>query len=305
METFRRERKILKKISSAQKNEERVAYLMLLPNLIGLFLFLVLPIIGAFYISLHDWNGMTAMKFCGIKNYFKLFQDYKFYDTLKTTLCYSLIYVTSVFCISLFLAMLLSKLKNKYQSFFRTAFFMPYAISTVIAALIWSFMYDPMRGYINQIIKGLGGKSQEFLANPDQALASVVVVAIWLVIGYNTIIFLSAIKDIPGSYIEAAKIDGASGIRIFFKILLPLLKETIVFVLITTTIGSFQAFDLIKIMTNGGPALSTNTTVYYIYRQAFEVNKMGYASAISFILFIIIMILTFLQLVVFRNKDGE
>lgn len=292
-------------LSTAQKKEERVAYLMLLPNIIGLTLFLIIPILGAFYISLQEWNGMTPMKFIGLKNYERLLQDEKFFHTLKVTLQYSLTYVAGVFLVSLGLAMLLHKLKDRYQSLFRTAFFMPYAISTVIAALIWSFMYDPMRGYINQIIKKLGGQSQQFLAGTNQALGSVVTVAIWLVIGYNTIIFLSGIKDIPDTYVEAARIDGAGGGRIFFSIIMPLLKETTVFVLITTTVGSFQAFELIKVMTNGGPALATNTTVYYIYRQAFEVNKMGYASAISFILFLFIMILTFLQLVIFRDKDAD
>lgn len=292
-------------LSKARKREERAAYLMLLPNIIGLFVFLILPIIGAFYISLHDWNGMTPMKFIGIDNYLKLFRDQKFFRTLGVTLKYSLIYVIGVFCISLGLAVLLTKLKDKFQSFFRTAFFLPYAVSTVIAALLWSFMYDPMRGYINQIVQLLGGEKQGFLADTNQALVCVVVVAIWLVVGYNAIIFLAGIKDIPSSYIEAARIDGAGGVCIFFRIIMPLLRETIVFVLITTTIGSFQAFDLIKVMTNGGPALSTNTTVYYIFRQAFEVNKMGYASAVSFIMFIIIMILTGIQFVALRDKEGQ
>lgn len=292
-------------LSKARKREERAAYLMLLPNIIGLFVFLILPIIGAFYISLHDWNGMTPMKFIGIDNYLKLFRDQKFFRTLGVTLKYSLIYVIGVFCISLGLAVLLTKLKDKFQSFFRTAFFLPYAVSTVIAALLWSFMYDPMRGYINQIVQLLGGEKHGFLADTNQALVCVVVVAIWLVVGYNAIIFLAGIKDIPSSYIEAARIDGAGGVCIFFRIIMPLLRETIVFVLITTTIGSFQAFDLIKVMTNGGPALSTNTTVYYIFRQAFEVNKMGYASAVSFIMFIIIMILTGIQFVALRDKEGQ
>lgn len=292
-------------LSRARKREERAAYLMLLPNIIGLLVFLILPIIGAFYISLHDWNGMTPMKFIGIDNYLKLFRDQKFFRTLGVTLKYSLIYVIGVFCISLSLAVLLTKLKDKFQSFFRTAFFLPYAVSTVIAALLWSFMYDPMRGYINQIIQGLGGEKQGFLGDTNQALVCVVIVAIWLVVGYNAIIFLAGIKDIPESYIEAARIDGAGGVCIFFRIIMPLLRETIVFVLITTTIGSFQAFDLIKVMTDGGPALSTNTTVYYIYRQAFEVNKMGYASAVSFIMFIIIMILTGIQFVALRDRDKD
>ena len=292
-------------LSKARKREERAAYLMLLPNIIGLFVFLILPIIGAFYISLHDWNGMTPMKFIGIDNYLKLFRDQKFFRTLGVTLKYSLIYVIGVFCISLGLAVLLTKLKDKLRSARLSAFFLPYAVSTVIAALLWSFMYDPMRGYINQIVQLLGGEKQGFLADTNQALVCVVVVAIWLVVGYNAIIFLAGIKDIPSSYIEAARIDGAGGVCIFFRIIMPLLRETIVFVLITTTIGSFQAFDLIKVMTNGGPALSTNTTVYYIFRQAFEVNKMGYASAVSFIMFIIIMILTGIQFVALRDKEGQ
>ena len=284
------------KNSSSRRTEVITAYLMMMPDILGLLVFVFIPILYAFYVSLHDWNGISPMVFSGSKNYLKLLKDDSFWKSIKVTVKYTLIYVPTIFCLALLLASLLHSLKDKVQSFFRTAYFMPYAISSVIAGLMWSFNYDPMKGYFNQILKTVGLSAQKFLASTTQSLASVASVGIWMVLGYNTILFLSAIKDIPVSYYEAADIDGAGSMRKFFTITLPLLKNTSLFILVVTTIGSFQAFDIIKVMTNGGPAGSTTTTVLYIYQQAFEVSQMGYSSAVAFILFLFIMLLTLLQM---------
>lgn len=278
------------------REEMITAYLMIAPDVLGLLVFIFIPIVYAFYISLHDWNGITEMTFAGIKNYSNLMKDNSFWQSLWVTIKYALLYVPAVFCVSLLLASLLHGLKGKRQAFFRTAFFMPYAISTVIAGLIWVFVYDPMKGYLNQFLRLFGVSSQAFLGSTTQALPSIAVVGVWLVLGYNMILFLSAIKDIPSSYYEAADIDGANSVHKFFYITLPLLKNTSMFILVMTTINSFQAFDQIKVMTNGGPANATMTTVLYIFRQAFEVNKMGYSSAIAFVLFVMIMLMTLLQM---------
>lgn len=285
-----------KNIKSSTKNEIVTAYLMMAPDIIGLLVFVFIPILYAFYVSLHDWNGISEMVFAGFKNYAKLMKDDSFWKSIRITVKYTLMYVPSIFCLALLLATLLNSLKGKMQSFFRTAYFMPYAISSVIAGLMWSFNFDPMKGYFNQILKAMGFPAQKFLASTTQALGSVAVVGVWMVLGYNTILFLSAIKDIPVSYYEAADIDGANGLHKFFKITLPLLKNSSLFILVVTTIGSFQAFDVIKVMTNGGPASATNTTVLYVYQQAFEVSQMGYSSAVAFILFLFIMLLTVAQM---------
>ncbi|MCG8401896.1 MAG: sugar ABC transporter permease [Firmicutes bacterium] len=283
--------------------ETLTAYAMILPDALGLLIFVFAPIIYAFYVSLHKWNGLKEMKFIGVSNYIKMFSDEHFWLSIWITIKYALIYVPSIFCFALLFALLVHSIKGKMQQFYRIIYFIPYAISTVVAALIWTFMYDPMRGYLNAALKFAGIESQNFLASTTQALPSVAVVGIWLVLGYNMVLFLAALKDIPQSYFEAADIDGANSLQKFFSITLPLLKETSLFVVIVTTIGSFQAFDQIKVMTNGGPALATNVTVFYIFRQAFEISKLGYSSAIAFILFIIIMVLTLIQLKAFSKAE--
>lgn len=295
-----KKRKGVRKINK----EALTAYGMLLPDVLGLLVFVFIPIIYAFYISLHNWNGLSEMVFTGFDNYTRMIKDQRFISSIWITVKYALMYVPGVFVLALLLATLLNALHGKLQSFFRTAVFLPYAISTVIAGIIWSFMYNPMNGFLNQIITWAGGEKQRFLASTEQALPSVAVVGIWLVLGYNTILFLAAIKDIPKDYYEAAEIDGASAVQRFFKITVPLIKETSVFVLVMCAIGAFQAFDLINVMTGGGPASATTTSVLYIYEKAFTTFELGYSSALAFVLFIIIMVLTLVQMKIMRSGEG-
>ncbi len=294
-----KKRKGVRKINK----EALTAYGMLLPDVLGLLVFVFIPIIYAFYISLHNWNGLSEMVFTGFDNYTRMIKDQRFIDSIWTTIKYALMYVPGVFILALLLAALLNAMHGKLQSFFRTAVFLPYAISTVIAGIVWSFMYNPMNGFLNQIIVWAGGEKQRFLASTEQALPSVAVVGIWLVLGYNTILFLAAIKDIPKDYYEAAEIDGATAIQKFFRITVPLIKETSVFVLVMCAIGAFQAFDLINVMTAGGPASASTTSVLYIYEKAFTTFELGYSSALAFVLFIIIMILTLVQMKIIRSGE--
>jgi ABC-type sugar transport system permease subunit len=275
------------------------AYLMLLPDVAGLLLFLFIPIVSAFVVSLHSWNGLKPMVYIGAANYGQLLGDRVFWQSLFTTLRYAVLYVPAVFVISFSLAVLVNGIKGRKQEAFRTLLFIPFAISTVVAALAWSFIYDPMRGYLNSFLGLFRIPAQPFLGSMDQALPSVAIVGIWLVIGYYMVIFLAAIKDIPPAYFEAAEIDGANFWQKLVFITFPSVRDTSLFVAIVTTIGSFQVFDQIQVMTRGGPAAATNVTVYYIFREAFEISQLGYASATAFILFIIIMALTLVQLRVF------
>ncbi len=296
---------VLRKKKGAKRltKEAMTAYCMLLPDVLGLLVFVFIPIIYAFYISLHSWTGLSDMQFIGFDNYIKMTKDRMFIKSIWVTAKYALMYVPGVFVMALLMANLLNALHGKVQSFFRTAYFLPYAISTVIAGIVWSFMYNPMNGFLNQIIVLAGGEKMKFLASPSQALPSAVVVGIWLVLGYNTILFLAAIKDIPKSYYEAAELDGAGPVQKFFRITVPLIKDTSVFVLVMCAIASFQAFDQIKVMTGGGPANATTTSVLYIYREAFETFEMGYSSALAFVLFLIIMVLTLAQMKLLKSRD--
>lgn len=174
-----------------------------------------------------------------------------------------------------------------------------------IPAVIWMFMFDEKGGLINATLKIFGIKPQTFIGDPKLALFCIAVIASWMIIGYYAIIFLAALNDIPKSYYEAAKLDGANAFQIFKSITLPLLQEVNTFVLIVTTIASFQVFDQVKILTNGGPANATNVSVFYIYRQSFEYMKLGYSSALAFVLFIIIFALSLFQLKIMKGNSHE
>ncbi|MFT4412416.1 carbohydrate ABC transporter permease [Fredinandcohnia humi] len=282
--------------------ESLTAYGFLLPNLIGLTVFVFVPMVYAFYVSLHEWNLLSPKVFIGFDNYVELASDIEWWKSVGKTFIFTFIYVPLLFGLSLFFAAIVNSLGRKSENLTRTLFLLPFAITSVISAAIWMFLYDPRNGVFNQILKLLGFEKQEFLGSTDQALVSIIVVIIWINLGYNMMIFLSSIKEIPNDYYEAARIDGAMGIKAFRHITFPLLKETSIFILVVTTIGSFQVFDQIMVMTKGGPASSTEVGVLYIYTQAFDMFKMGYASALSVILFLIIFILSLTQLKLYTKK---
>ena len=249
-----------KKVNALYKKEEKTAWLMLLPNTLGLVIFVFVPIIFAFYISFHSWNGLTEMKFSGVRNYLKLFRDASFLKSLSVTLKYALMYVPSIFFLSILFATMVNAITNKMQQIVRTVIFFPYCISAVISGLLWGFLFDPLNGYINQILRLAGLPGQSFLGDPKQALACISVTSVWINVGYNMMIMLAAIKDIPKDYYEAADIDGANAFEKFVNITIPQLKNAMSFILVLSTINSFQVFDQMKILTSGGPNSSTTTT---------------------------------------------
>lgn len=301
---MKRGKEIMKqKYANKKRKETLTAYLMLSPNIVGIGIFVFIPMLYAVYVSFHSWNGMSDMTFTGVDNYRRLITDTDFLNSVKTTLIYAVTYIPLVYCISLGLALITNSLRGKLETFCRMAYFMPYSISTVVAALIWSFMYDPKRGYFNGILNALGIKSQNFLADTDQALFAVMAVSVWLIVGYNMVIFIAAIKDVPQSLYEAADMDGANAVVKFFCITLPTIKNTTVFILVVTTIGSFQVFDQISIMTGGGPAHSTEVAVFRIYDEAFRMYDFGYSSTMAVALFVVIMILTFIQFKFTGSKE--
>jgi len=295
-----------KKFNFYSKNtrENIFAYCMLAPDVIGLAVFFFLPVIIALYTSFHSWNVLEPMQFIGLDNYKAMLSDTQWWGSVRTTLLYSVMFVPMVFCFSLLMAIFVNSIPGKAQQLFRTLFFIPYAISTVVASLIWRFILDPQRGFLNEIFGLFGISPQGFLGSTKQALFCIALVSAWMLIGYYCIIFLSALKDIPISYYEAAKLDGANAFHIFTNITFPLLKEVSTFVLVVTTIASFQVFDLIKILTNGGPSEATNVSVYYIYQNAFEFMKVGYSSALAFVLFLIIFVMSLFQLKLTKGETN-
>lgn len=278
------------------RKEAFTAYGFLLPNLLGLTVFVFVPMVYAFYVSLHEWNALSPKVFIGFDNYVQLTSDHEWWNSVYRTFIFTLIYVPALYILALFFAVIVNSLTPRVQSLTRTMFLLPFAITSVISAVIWMFLYNPRDGFINQFLNLFGIPNQQFLGSTSQALFSIIVVIIWINLGYNMVIFMASLKEIPKDYYEAAQIDGATSWKAFRYITFPLLKETSIFILVVTTIGSFTVFDQIMVMTKGGPASSTEVSVLYIYKQAFEFLNMGYASALAVALFLIIFVLSLAQM---------
>ncbi|GFP42178.1 multiple sugar transport system permease protein [Candidatus Hakubella thermalkaliphila] len=293
-----------KKLSRDRLEEIVVGYLFLLPDVLGLLVFVVGPMLFAFYVSLNKWDGFTTAEFIGVKNYAVLLRDQRFVDSLLRTVKYTLGFVPTAYVLSLTLALLLNR-KAWGSTFFRTSYFMPVAISLVVASIVWRFMFAPSYGFLNFVLQTFGLPKSQWLGSVQTAMFSILIVTIWKPAGYFMIILLAGIQDIPREYFEAAIIDSAGPWALFRYIIMPLLKPTSFFVIAILTINSLQAFDQIYVLTRGGPAYSTYTLLMYIYEQAFRFWRFGHAAAMSFVLFGIILILTLIQLHYFRAGEAD
>ena len=286
-----------------RRGEERlVGYAFLVPDVLGLAIFVGLPIAGAFYISFHSWSGIGERSFNGLDNYRSLLDDPFFVDSLKITAIYTFTFVPLLFVSALGLALLVNQ-RLQLAGAFRSAYFLPFMISLVVASVVWAFVLQERGGILNELIGLVGIDPQPWLGSTRLALVSIVIVTLWQGVGYSMIIFLAGLQDIPRDYYEAATIDGANAWQRFRRVTLPLLKPTSVFVLIISFISAFQLFDPIFVLTGGGPAGATTTAVFYIYETAFEFLQLGYASALSVVLFAIILVFTLVQLRIFRHES--
>lgn len=269
--------------------------MFLLPNIIGFMLFTFIPVIAALFYSFTSWNGFTSPSFIGLGNFIELFQDTTFSISFWNTIYYTGVSVPVTLALSLLVAVLLNN-KIKGIKFFRTAFFLPYISASVAIAVVWQLLYHPAMGPINNFLQGLGiTEPPRWLSSSSWAMTAVIIVSTWRFVGYYMVIFLAGLQGIPDYLYEAAEIDGATNWQQFWKITLPMLSPTIFFVLIIAIIKSFKVFDLIYILTEGGPGRATNVLAYTVYQEAFVKYKFGYASAMSYVLFIMIMIVTLIQ----------
>jgi multiple sugar transport system permease protein len=288
---------------AARHIESITGYLFLLPDLLGLLIFLIIPIAYAFFISLHDWDGLSPMRWNGFDNYLNLFSDTQFWASLKITAIYTLIYVPVVYAISLGLALLVNQ-RLPFMRFFRTIFFVPVVLSLVVSSLMWKYIFDERAGLLNFLIGLIGIQPQAWLGSVELALPSIIIVSVWIQMGYFMVIFIAGLQDIPREYYEAARIDGANRWQMFFRITLPLLKPTSLFVIVISLIASFQVFDQIWVMTRGGPARATEATAVYIYQQAFQYLHLGYGSAVAFVLFVVILSCSLIQFRLLRTTQS-
>jgi multiple sugar transport system permease protein len=274
----------------------------LLPSAIIVGVFIIFPIFFSLFLSVHEWSILTSdMDFVGLGNFERMIHSKEFWNTLKNTFVYTVAVVPLGAASSLGLALLLNR-KIVGSSFFRTAYFLPVITSTIAIAIVWFWIFDTNNGLLNIIIRKFGGTAIPWLSSSKYAMLSIIIVTIWKNAGYHMIILLAGLKSIPETYYESAQLDGASPWQKFIYITLPLLTPALVFVLITNTIFSFQAFGQIYTMTGGGPSQSTSVIVYYLYERAFEFQEMGYASAVAWVIFLILLILTLLQLKL-QRKD--
>lgn len=282
--------------------ENAFAWLLLLPALTGLGVFVIYPAADSLYLSLFDFNVfMTRKVFFGLENYRLLLISPDYWQSLGTTLLFVLVTAVPAVVFSLAIATALDASPH-FRSAFRMVFLMPVAISSAMAAMLWVFIYNPSSGYLNYLLELAGISGPNWLGDTGYALAAVAIVTIWKELGFNVIFFLAGLASIPGDLKEAASLDGASGSQVFRHVTLPLLAPTLLFVSVVSFINSFQSFGQIHILTAGGPAGSTNTLVYSLYRDAFQNFQTGSASAQAVILFLIVMAGTWIQFRFARSK---
>lgn len=271
------------------------AYAFVLPNFIGLFVFTLLPILFVFILSVMKWDGANAMKFVGFDNYIRLISDSTFKISFNNTIYYAVGTVPITIVVSLGLALILNA-KIKGRNFFRTIFFFPYVSSLIAVVVVWNMIFHPDMGPVNQFLTAIGIDSPpRWAASTKAAMPTVILFSVWKYMGYYMVMYLAALQGIPQELYEAADLDGTNAWERFRYITLPMLTPTTFFVCIMLTIQCFKVFDIIYAMTNGGPGRSTNVLVYYIYNQAFREFNFGYASAISIILFAVVLIITIVQ----------
>ena len=272
----------------------KAAYLYLLPVFLGFTVFTLGPVIASLYLSFTRYEIATSPVFIGIDNYRELLGAHLFWDVVGNTFYYALLYVPLSVAVSLGLALLLEK-KVRGITFFRTVYFLPVVTSMVAAAIIWTWLYNGDIGLLNYLLSLVGISGPRWLQDPKWALPAIALMSVWKNAGYNMMIFLAGLSNVPKDYHEAARLDGASAFARFRKITLPLISPVLFFVLIVTTIGAFQVFEQTYVMTNGGPGTSTLTLSYYIWQTAFEFFNLGTASALGYLFFLIVLAMTALQ----------
>ncbi|WP_240941178.1 sugar ABC transporter permease [Paenibacillus sp. HB172176] len=280
-----------------KRRETISGFLFVGPMLIGVTVLTLLPILATFLLSMADWNfiaGFKEMKWVGFDNFNRLFDDEGFMKSLRNN-AYFLLAVPIYLAISMVLAVIIDKYVY-LKGYFKVAYFMPYISSVVAVAIVWQVLFNPSAGPVNQLLMSLGiDNPPKWIADPSYALPSIMMISIWISIGFNLIVYIAGLQSIPKDLYEAADIDGAGTWVKFRSITFPQLSSTSFFLLITGIISTFKVFDLIAVLTKGGPLNSTSMLVWYLYDSAFVNLKIGYASAMAVVLFACVMMITVLQ----------
>lgn len=284
------------------KRKEILPYLLVSPYLVNVVLFVLFPVFFCLFLTFNSWNIIGPIRFIGIDNYVRLFNDRLFWKAIANTLKFLLLHIPLQLFVSLFLAYLLNQ-QIKAVSVFRASFFMPVIVSGVVITILWQQLLGYDTGLINRMFVMIGLHKVGWLVNPDVAIYSIAMMATWKNVGLYVILFLVGLQTVPPQYYEAAKLEGASRWQQFYHITLPMINPTIFMVVILSTIGGFSLFIEPYVMTGGGPMNMTLSAVLYIYKQAFQFYNMGYSSTLGFFYAILIMTVVVLQKKFIEKED--
>jgi multiple sugar transport system permease protein len=286
----------------ARAVDSAIAYLFILPALLIIFTFQYLPAFDVFRLSLTNRLLLRPnSKFIGLDNFKRLFEDERFWNSVWNTFYFVAGSVPLQIILALVLAIALSR-KLRTTGLFRTIFFLPVVSSMVAVSVVWEWLYHPSLGVINEVITSLGGSAIPWLQSKAWAMPAIILLVVWKGTGYYMVIYLAGLMDIPSEYYEAARIDGASRWSLFRHITWPLLAPTTYLIMILQVINSFQVFTVVYVMTGGGPVRSTEVALYYMYDRAFQSLEFGYASAISVVVFLFLVLVTIFQRVFVGNR---
>jgi multiple sugar transport system permease protein len=282
-----------------QRIEALWGFFFLLPQLVGLLAFALIPLISVFALSLVKWDGLGDMQFTGFSNFQEQLTDIDFHTALLNTAFYTALVVPGGLLLALLAALGLNRVRGK--TIYRVVYFMPVITSSVAVSVIWLWLLNGDYGLINSLLRQwFGIQGPQWLTNSRLVIPSISLVSIWWGLGFNIVIFLAGLQGIPATYLEAARIDGAGSFQVFGRITLPLLSPTLFFVMVISIINSFQVFDQTYIMTAGGPGKASYTLVYHIYNLAFQKFTFGSASTVAVILFMLLLVFTLCQFAIQR-----
>ncbi|KNH16412.1 ABC transporter permease [Arthrobacter sp. ZBG10] len=280
-----------------------IGWTFILPNFLGFLAFTLIPVIAAFALSFMEWTSFMAPRWVGLENFQRMLQSDTFWVALRNTVVYALGHVPLTMALALGLAMLLNR-KLKGIGFFRVAIFFPYITSLVAVAVVWNMLFSPDNGPINQFLNAIGiAEAPGWTSSSDWAMPAVIITSVWRDMGYYMILYLAGLQAIPTELYEAAEVDGASGWQRFWNVTIPSLRPTTFFVVVMLTVSSFKVFDLIVVMTNGGPGRATTVLSQLIYQEGIGEGKFGYSSAISLVLFLIVLSITVLQFKLQQRRE--
>lgn len=284
-----------------------VQMLFILPAFVIFSVFIVIPMLSSFYYSFTDWNGLNPnVHTVGFKNYKTLIHDSEVWISLKNTLYFAILVTILQNVISLILAMLVDG-TNWIFRFLRVLYLIPALLSALAIGYIWSYLYNPIFGIMNTVLTdmGLSNWTQDWLGDPKWSMLSVVFTNIWQWTGLSLVIYLAGLQAIPADMYEAADIDGAGKWKRFVHITFPLIAPSFTINILISIIGSFKVFDIIYVMTKGGPGTTTESLAILLYKKAFNFNEMGYGTAIAVVMFLIILVISIIQLTILRRREVE